>query len=266
MKLLAFQKEDISHLSGLQPDGWPDIQKEFALYLSRPFCRPYKLIAKDQIRGLGAYIHYGATAWLAHIIVQEQDRNKGFGRFIVKELVHILEQEKVRTISLIATDLGYPVYKTCGFKEQTRYLFFEGGSADKIDKKDRSVGLYQPEDRDSILALDRKISGENRAMLLDGFIRGAMTYKEAGKIKGVYFPDLGEGTILADSRKPGHALLKIRNQSKQLTVIPAENRAAQSFLEEKGFHQSRSAVRMVFGDAFDYRPECIFSRIAGNFG
>ncbi len=67
----------------------------------------------------------GNTAWLAHIIVDPEYRKRGIGSLIVCQLLDFLKNSGCETVSLIATELGYSVYKKAGFVEQTEYAFFE---------------------------------------------------------------------------------------------------------------------------------------------
>ena len=86
---------------------------------------PVKISIENKIIGIGTGIVFGNTAWLAHIIVNPEFRRRGIGRKIVIELLNIIKNTGCETVSLIATELGCPIYEKAGFIEQTKYAFFE---------------------------------------------------------------------------------------------------------------------------------------------
>ena len=111
--------KDIKTIKKLQPKGWSNIVETFKYYYKAPFCYPIKAVIEGEIVGIGTAISYINTGWLAHIIVSEEHRGKGIGGAIVNYLCDYLKNSGHKTISLIATELGYPVYKKAGFREQT---------------------------------------------------------------------------------------------------------------------------------------------------
>ena len=130
MNILPFTNKDIPYILPLQPDGWPDLRTEFKFYTKNDFCHPVKVVDRARVIGIGVLIVFERTGWLAHIIVDSEKRNRGIGRFIVHRLLDMAKEKKCRSVSLIATDLGYPVYLKAGFVEQTRYLFFSRENGD----------------------------------------------------------------------------------------------------------------------------------------
>lgn len=267
MNIVPFTDADMNALVSLQPDGWPDIGKEFRFYLDHPFCFPVKVIDQGRITGIGVLMAFGSTAWLAHIIVDSQKRNRGLGLYIVKHLLEMAKEKNCRSVSLVATDLGYPVYRKAGFKEQTRYLFFGREQADPLPLKETThVRRAEPGDENRILKLDRDISGEYRAELIRPFLGTAWVYETRQTIHGYYLPGLREGTILADSEAAGLELMAFKYQDIHKAVLPADNEAGRRFLKAHGFKQVSIARRMVLGDVFSFHPENVYSRIAGNFG
>ena len=128
MKLESLDIADLHQLPELQPDGWPDIVPMFKYYLSSDCFHPIKVQEKDLLIGVGAGIVFKGTGWIAHVIVRFDHRRQGVGQKIVEELMTFLQREGCATISLIATELGFPLYTKAGFSEQTEYIFLTNKS------------------------------------------------------------------------------------------------------------------------------------------
>lgn len=87
MTVTAVSQNDLSEISALQPAGWSDIRSVFTFYVDSAFCRPIKVTRATGIVGVGAGIEFGATAWIAHVIVDPRFRRRGIGTMIVEELI-----------------------------------------------------------------------------------------------------------------------------------------------------------------------------------
>ena len=267
MKTVPFVSKDIDALLPLQPEGWPDIRDEYRGYLENHFCFPIKVVHENQIVGVGVLIHFGKTAWLGHIIVDPEKRNMGLGRLIVNQLLDLAEEKGIQSISLVATDLGYPVYLKTGFVLQTRYLFFRREKSGQIKRQEYPhVRPAQAGDEKHILELDRQISGEDRTVLIGRFVKNAWVCEENGSVQGYFLPGLGEGLIMAVDDRAGLELMAHKHQGVDTAVLPADNTDGIRFLENSGFKQHATARRMVAGEPFPYSPDKIYSRIGGNFG
>ena len=70
---------DIKKIANLQPDGWSDITREFRIFDSNNFCYPIKMVVDNEIVGVGNAVVFENSAWLSHIIVGKENRNRGFG-------------------------------------------------------------------------------------------------------------------------------------------------------------------------------------------
>src|SRR5688500_3639509 len=124
MKIFDLFPDELNDLIALQPEGWPDIRPHFQFYFNSSFCSPIKLVADKKIVGIGSCIYHRETAWLGHIIVHKEFRNQGIGTKITQALVERALEINSSTISLIATELGEPVYAKLGFRKESDYCFF----------------------------------------------------------------------------------------------------------------------------------------------
>lgn len=266
MRTEKFRPSGLSSLARFQPEGWPDIVPAFKFYLEAPFCFPVRAVSGRRTLGVGAAVNLGQTAWLAHIIVSREQRQRGIGTMIVSELLRWCEEQQCRTVFLIATDIGYPLYKKFGFRDQTRYLFFEKKELPGIPEQRKALDLIAPGDHEAILELDREVSGEDRRPLLAGHLERGFVVRSAGKISGYYLPSLGEGLVAARDQESGRSLLSLRCRDAARAVLPEENGTGAGFLESLGYRETRCAWRMVLGPERPWRPDLLFNRIGGNVG
>lgn len=265
MKIQAFEKSDIEKIGNIQPDGWPNIKEVFEYYIKSRFCSPVKVEDSGEIIGVGAAISFVNTGWLAHIIVSPKHRNKGIGGEIVDGLCIQLDSAGHKTISLIATDLGYPVYKKAGFVEQTQYAFWEKDAKSNFEISN-SISMISEGDIESISKIDRGISGEDRRNLFISNINNGYIYRQNNDILGFYLKELGDGVVIAENDEAGIELLKLRCMHLQRGIFPTENKCCIQFCKQNGYEEKMTARRMVRGKVFNWKPERVYNRIGGNVG
>ena len=259
---------DLNKIKELQPEGWSDIGNEFIQYIEKDYCYPIKVSIDGVIVGIGTSIVFDKTAWLAHIIVKSEYRNRGIGYEIVKVLIAELKTKQVETYLLIATEMGEPVYKKFGFKTISNYLFLSRDqAADNSVVISDNIVPYEDIFFDDVINLDKLISGENREQLLKNNLGNALVYIEKNRVHGAYLPRLGEGLIIADIPAAGIELMNIKYSEVDKAVIPAENEIGITHLLKNGFKLSEKKGRkMILGKELLWKPDCYFSRIGGNYG
>ena len=261
----SFTSYDLDAVAGLQPDGWPDIFPSIEYYCKSDFCFPLKATLARKVVGIGTAIIYGYTAWLAHIIVSPDHRNAGIGSAITKALIDLSQRNSCRSLLLIATTLGEPVYKKFGFEVETKYLFFDHGISLSPEASPEISG-FQKTHEEPLFELDRFVSGEDRKKLLREHLNNTLVFIENNLLKGFYMPALGEGLIIADSPAAGLALMKLRTASTKKFCIPMLNENALNFLSQNGYTEYRRASRMILGEKVIWEGRKIYSRIGGNLG
>jgi len=258
---------DLYGIRNLQPDGWPNIVPEFEFYIKKDFCNPIKVELDDRIVGIGTSIVFGKTSWLAHIIVDMEYRKKGISFQIVEKLLKILKNQYVETCLLIATEFGQTIYKKAGFKIVTEYVYLKREKPWIDLPVSKNVLLYRDEYYSMIMGLDKKISGENREILLKNYLDNSVIYIENSVVKGYYMPDLGEGLINAETDSAGLELMKVKYSQIDKSVLPSDNVVGIEYLKKNGFVETDTkGTRMILGNDIDWKPEKIFSRIGGNYG
>jgi predicted GNAT family acetyltransferase len=258
--------QELDSLGPLQPEGWGDIVPSFKFYLESPFCFPVKTSVNKKIAGIGAAIILEGTAWLAHIIVSPENRKQGIGSEITSHLLDLARERGCKTVSLIATELGRPVYQKVGFADQEEYVFYERETPLADRKIPENISGFREEHRAGILELDRILSGEVRGCLLAPKMDGAYVHLSKGRVDGYYLPDLGEGLVMADNERSGLDLLRLKLSRSNRNVLPAGNLPGMNLMLENGFKETKRATRMVRGQRFPWQPDKMFGRIAGNLG
>ncbi len=264
MKLQPFTSADVPHIFHLQPEGWPSIHPPFEFYTSSNFCAPIKCVDENKIIGIGSSILHEDTGWLAHIIVDKDFRNRGIGTLITQSLMEHLHRCNVKTMLLIATPLGEPVYHKLGFEKETVYMFLRDGKT--VSPSVNFFSPFQEKYIDNILKLDEFISGERRRKLLEPHFANTLVASDDRDITGFFMPTLGEGFIVAMSPEVGKQFLMLKHSKTNSTAIPIDNQPAINFLMENGFVEYRKAVRMWYGEKLSWQPDKLFGRIGGNLG
>lgn len=260
-----FNSDDLSALPKLQPEGWTNsITPAFNYYLESPFCFPFKYVVDGNVAGTGCGINYGETAWLAHIIVNKNYRRRGIALKIVNHIKNYLFNMSVKTISLIATEMGEPVYIKAGFTDCCEYNFYSGECSLDFEVS-KNIVPYNKRYIRELLAFDSKHTGENRNIILNNLDITSL-YIKNNSIEGYYIPNLGQGHIIAENNEAGIELMKLRLKDCKEFVLPSTNKAGTSFLEEIGLSKTVSAKRMFIGKPLNVKPENIYNRIAGNKG
>jgi hypothetical protein len=97
------------------------------------------------------------------------------------------------------------------------------------------------------------------------FINTAFVYFN-NKVEGFYMPDFGDGLIVAINPEAGIELMKMRNRTKNIAVLPVDNNVALEFLFQNNFKHYRTAKRMTLGEELNWCPEMIFNRVSGQVG
>ncbi len=266
MKIQNLENSDIDLLKELQPETWTDIRPYFYYYSASDFCQPLKISENGKIIAVGTTIQHQDSAWLAHIIVHPWNRNMGLGRKMASELINSLNREKFTTIYLDATEMGYPVYKKLGFEIETEYIHLEGKHTDQYLLDPVAIIPFHSDHKAELLAMDRRISAEDRINVLEPHLQSSLVYVSKGKVLGAYFPSLLDGFVLALNKLAGTELMKIRMRHTYTARFPFTNQHCINFLLGQGYNITGASKRMFLGKKRDWDGKGIFHRISGGLG
>jgi GNAT superfamily N-acetyltransferase len=266
MQIHPFISADLPLLTLLQPEGWPDIVPVHTFYVTSSFCFPVKLTIANELVGVGTTIMHNDVAWLAHIIVHPDYRNRGLGKVITKALIDAVDPRVCKTIYLIATTLGEPVYEKLGFVTETEYLFYK--DIIPADNYYPSINIipYNTTFHDQIQRIDQIVSGENRLFHFEEQLSNSYVYVTNGIVEGYYIPNFHEGLIASVSEKSGIELMAKRFTTKVNAVFPIDNITAISYMRIQGFEPFKTAKRMRLGEIRTVAYSNIYNRIAGSIG
>ena len=265
MEFETISAEDLGIIGKFTPEGWAEITPKIEFYIQSDFCYPVKLVANNDIIGIGTAVFFETTSWIAHLIVHEKHRNHGYGTKILEYLCDYCKNHGYKTILLSATNMGYPLYIKYGFTVQTEYVQYE-----KTRELDHAINgnihKIEPHDYENIYELDKMITGENRQRLLIQFVNDGFVYKNKEKVLGFYLPNLGDGPVIALDDEAGIALLRLRVINKKQSILTVDNITGNTYFQENGFKEIKRTKKMIYGNNIDCKNNHIYNRTGGNFG
>jgi GNAT superfamily N-acetyltransferase len=230
-----------------------------------------------EIVGTGVGSAHGSVGWVGTIFVAPARRGSGLGRAVTRAVIDDLEARGCRTLVLIATSMGRPIYEREGFEvldDQVRFSI-DGLPAEDAAPPDPLVRPFAAGDLDAVVALDRFATGEDRAAVLPSLVSPASTWVAvdgAGAVRGYLAraPWRG-GALIAPDPDDALRLLEMRRRStgvsgKAGAGLVGANRVGRDRLKAAGWHEEGSGVRMIRGEPLDWHPEAIWGQFNGALG
>ncbi len=237
-------------------------------------CHPLVAEDGDRILGTGIATAYGPVGWVGTIFVDPEERGQGLGRAITRAVVDDLEERGCRTLLLIASEHGRPLYEHEGFTVQTVHRRFAApGSAD--GEPDERVRAFSPEMLPAILALDREANGEDRGAVIEGLATHETTRVAVapdGSVRGFLLRGpWGGGGLIAPDPDDAVRLLDWRRRhagadGRVATGLPALNVAGRARLLAEGWAEEPGGTRMIRGEPLEWRPEAVWGQVNGALG
>jgi predicted N-acetyltransferase YhbS len=257
----------------IERGGWGDRRAFLRWAIEHAEARPLVCEVDGAIVASGLGTISGRVGWLGAIFVDATRRRQGYGRALTEAICEALEASGARTLALVASRMGAPLYETLGFRETTRYHTYEAaGTNAPIAARGLAVRPFDAlRDLAAASSLDASATGEDRSHLLRAWARpdAAIVVEDAaGVVHGfVVRPPFGGGATIADSPAAALALLEHRRrvvgpQRHVRAGIPSENAAGRSMLSAAGWEEAWIAPRMERGEPIGWHPDQIF----GQFG
>jgi GNAT superfamily N-acetyltransferase len=259
-------------VASILADDWGDRRSWFEFALANPACRVF--VADDAAGrpvGTAVLTIHGVVGWIGTIWVAPTVRRSGIGSDLTGATVDAAESAGCRTLLLVATDAGRPMYERLGFRVQSWYRTLEtqaGTGPDRIGRPDPGIRAFRPADLPSLVELDRVATGEDRAINLERLATsdGTRVLERQGAIAGfVARAPWGGGATIAPRLDDAMAILDAR----RLAAVPGrrvrcgillENASSADALEAAGWTEAWRAPRMIRGDELDWRPEHIWGQ------
>ena len=215
--------------------------------------------------GTGVGSAHGRVGWVGTIFVDPARRGTGLGRELTRAVTDGLTERGCRTLVLIATNMGRPVYERQGFTlldDQVQFSI-DGLPADDQPPEPR-VRAFQPADLATIVELDRFATGEDRAAILSDLVTPMTTVVATdsdGAVRGYLAraPWRG-GALIAPDPDDALRLLEARRRStgvsgKAGAGLVASNTVGRERLRAAGWLEERGGVRMIRGAPLEWHPE-----------
>lgn len=256
-------------------DDWGDRRAWFTFAVRSPGCRVVVAEADDRsLIGTGVASVHGRVGWVGTIWVASGWRGQGLGRRLTEWTIDAAEDAGCRTLVLVATSSGRPLYERLGFEVQTWYRTMErpgvapapdtAGAAGAAGVRDFADG-----DLDAMLALDTAATGEDRRHAIEAFAAPGSTRVATGPggaVTGfVIRAPWGGGATIAPALPDALAILDARLAAAGpgRTVrcgILIDNESGAETLEATDWTEAWRAPRLVRGEPLDWDPSAIWGQ------
>ena len=147
------------------PDWNTDLSITFSFHYGQPYFHPLVAELDGKVAGCANGLLNGNAGWLGNIIVLPEFRGQGIGYALTAELVKFFRARDVVHQILIATQMGKPVYRKLDFETVSHYIFLKR----ETERDPGPVVNVRPAtalDFPAVLAIDRAVTGEERAAFL----------------------------------------------------------------------------------------------------
>ena len=248
--------------------GWGARHVKMSFAARHPECRPFVADADGAIVGSGMAMLNGPVAWIGTIWVDPAWRGRGLGKALTMTTIEAAEAAGCRTLVLVPTDAGRPLYERLGFDIQAHYRIVEApGLADA--PLDARVRAFRPGDMSSITALDATATGEDRAHLLRALATPDTTRcieRADGTVAGfVLRPPWGGGATIVPDPDDALTLLHARRaastpEKRVRAGLLDTNEGGISRLLAAGWTDAWGAPRMIRGGMPAWQPNEIWGQ------
>jgi GNAT superfamily N-acetyltransferase len=212
------------------------------------------------IVGTGASVGFGPTGWIGGIAVAPEARGAGLGRALTEAAVEALGPRE--TLLLLASAAGRPIYERLGFEGESSYRsFWTPPDAAPVPGDTRALTL---EDRDAVLELDARVTGEQRTLAVDVGLVGGLAAPDLAAV--ALRPPWPARPILARDPAAGAALLAAVLEPGVRLAVPDSNAPALEALFAHGCAEGPAVLRMRRGAPVAWRPDELWGVFSLFFG
>ena len=232
-----------------------------------------------QVVGTTLCCTFGPVAWLAMVIVREDQRGCGLGRELVRTGLDYARQKGVKTVRLDATRLGEAVYRKLGFVPQFELVRMGGvvSTSGASLSPAHQVVSAKPAQFGEIIQLDQDGTRTDREQLLrrlfsewsplmavtsTGQIDGFLASRQ-GRLSTQYGPMSGTEAAAVDLLNQALA-----NSSGQPVIadIPVQRESLLHVARAFGLTEQRTLLRMCYGDSVMESAQRFHLSYGGEFG
>ena len=263
--------------AALLADQWGDRRGWFDFVVDAPRCHAFVAEDDGDIVGTGVASIHGSVAWIGTIWVDSTRRREGLGTALTNATIDAAETAGSRTLVLVATEAGRPLYEHLGFEVQSWYVTLEADGLAPSETDQTADGsrhgagprLFTPRDLPAMAGLDRAATGEDRAHLLAAFAEpgsARVLDGEDGGIAGfVVRGSWGGGATIAPSALDALQILRGRRVAagparKVRAGVLADNVEGLALLTANGWKEAWRAPRLIRGEPLQWRPTHIWGQ------
>ena len=259
--------------------GWNQLEADWERFLE--WC-PEGCFGADyegRIVGTATALSYGRDlSWIGLVMVDPDFRRHGLGKRLTEAA--LTKARECRCVGLDATPMGQGIYERLGFLEAWMLKRTVIEALPALPAPGAAVTPLTAEDLPAAVALDREILGVERADLFAVLLRDdpacAWALREGGELRACCLGRAGSsfhylGPVLAETTEQVWALLCAAGQGLAGQPVALDVPQAQlgwrNLLDEHGFAEQRSLVRMYFhGHAPETLRERLFGLAGGELG
>jgi predicted N-acetyltransferase YhbS len=232
-------------------------------------------VAEDQGRivGTGIATAHGAVGWVGTIFVAADQRGEGLGGRLTRTVIDDLERRGCRTLILIATDAGRPLYERLGFDLQVQHVRFTAPGLPPQETDD-GIRPFEPSMLPDMVALDRLATAEDRSILVERLANAATAdvVIDEGSVRGfVIRAPWGGVSLMAPDPDVAIRLLDWRRRQVSpdhpvFAGLPDSDPERTSRLLNLGWTLAGAGARMIRGEPLDWHPDWIWGHYNGALG
>ena len=249
-------------------EDWGDRRRNLEFVTAHPETRPFVAEVDGGIVGTSVLSVNGTVGWIGTVWVEPAWRRRGIGLDLTRATIEEADAAGCRTLVLVATEAGRPLYERLGFEVQTWYRMLQIDGLDGA-AADPRVRPFRAEDLDPMAALDSAATGEDRAHLLRAFAAPDTTRVldcADGTLGGfVVRAPWGGGATIAPRIQDAEAILYARrvasgSAGRVRAGLLAENEAGLERLVALGWTESWRAPRLIRGESLTWDPSAIWGQ------
>src|SRR5580765_757154 len=147
---------------------WGDRRSYLDFATRHPETDPFVAEVDGEVVGTGVLSVNGSVGWIGTIWVEPTWRRRGIGMALTQVTIDTAESAGCRTLLLVATEAGRPLYEKIGFEVQTWYRILEApGLGDEA--VDPRIRRFEAANLADMARLSATATGEDRTHLLEAF-------------------------------------------------------------------------------------------------
>ena len=250
-------------------ENWGDRRLNLDFVTRHAETHPFVAEADGQIVGTGVLSVNGSVGWIGTIWVEPAWRRQGVGMALTQATIDAAESAGCRTLLLVATDAGRPLYEKIGFEVQTWYRILEApGLGDAaVDpgsgRTRRPTCPRWPSSRAAATGEDRMHLLAAFAIARDGDLpRGATTGRWA--VSWSVRRGAAARRSRRASRTPRRSCTPVASAADQSTgSVPGfspRTRPGSSGCSRPAGRSRGSAPRLIRGEPLRWQPEAIWGQ------